>query len=130
MIMDYNAQFSDAQTLVSTSLTIYSTILDFEAADPNSGSGTPVWVVCKLATALNSGNLTVALQDSALSATVFVALATRVFSIADTDAVGDELLTIPLPMEHKRYLRMTYVVSASVATGSVDAYLAANPPRT
>ncbi|HET6453497.1 MAG TPA: hypothetical protein VFI02_03755, partial [Armatimonadota bacterium] len=71
--MDYNAQFSDAQTVTATASVAATNILDTEVADSNVGSGTPIWVVCRVSTVFNgSGTVLVTLQDCATSGGTYV----------------------------------------------------------
>ena len=132
MIMDYNAQFSDAQSAVTTASISSTNVLDTEVADSNVGSGTPIWVICRVNTAFTgSGLITIALQDCATSGGTYVSrLATATLSLLETDAVGDDLLVVPLPSEHQRYLKLLYTnTHGSAATGAVDAYLCLNDPH-
>ena len=132
MIMDYNAQFSDAQSAVTTASISSTNVLDTEVADSNVGSGTPIWVVCRVGTAFSgSGVLTVALQDCATSGGTYVTrLTTATLSLLECDAVGDDLLVTPLPSEHQRYLKLLYTnTHNSGAAGAIDAYLCLNDPH-
>ena len=131
MIMDYNAQFSDAQSITAAS-TSSSNTLDMEVADSNQGSGTPIWVVCRVSTAFTgSGTFAVVLQDCATSGGTYVSKFTTVaYSLLETNAVGDDLLVMPLPAEHQRYLKLVYTNGHnSAAACVVDAYLALNDPH-
>lgn len=128
MIMDSNAVFSDAQSFTSTAAS--TNVIDCQVADANLGSGTPIWLVCRVNTAFNgSGAITATLQTCATSGGTYLTVVSgRSLSTADSTA-GDDVLTIPLPPDHLRFLRVYYTVTHnSAAAGAVDAYLAANAP--
>lgn len=132
MLMDYNAQFSDAQSMVKTATgtTASTNVLDTEAADSNLGSGTPIWVVCRVSTAITCNGMSVNFEDCATSGGTYVTrLVSEAYSIGAVDAVGDDLLVIPLPSEHQRYIRLLYNQLGTIGAGAVDAYLCLNDPH-
>jgi hypothetical protein len=131
MLMDYNAQFSDNQSIVSTASIDSTNVLDFETADANTGAGVPIWVICRVHTAFTgSGTLAVVLKTCDTSGGTYVTRFTTVgYSLLETDVAGDDLLVIPLPQEHQRYMKLTYTNGHnSGAAGAVDAYLSTNDP--
>jgi hypothetical protein len=132
MIMDYNAQFSDNQTLVATATTVTGTnYIDFENALANAGSGTPIWVVCRVHTACTGlATIVVALQDCDTSnGTYITCLNGRTLSLAEVDAAGDYMLVAPIPAKHQRYLGIRATIGTSATAGTMDAYLCLNDPR-
>lgn len=132
MIMDYNLVLSDGQSIVTTASIDSTNTLDTEVANSNLGSGTPIWVICRVSTAFTgSGTLAVVFKDCATSGGTYVSRFTTVaYSLGETDAFGDDLLVMPLPQEHQRYIKLTYTNGHnSAAAGAVDAYLALNDPR-
>jgi len=131
MILDYNAQFSDAQTLVAASLIFPATYdIDCESGVSDLGAGTPIWVVCKVNTVCAGlATISVALQDSAAGSTYVTRYTTYAYSLGQVDAVGNTLLSMPLPADHARYLRLLYTITTSATAGAVDAFLCNAPPR-
>ena len=136
MIMDYNLVFSDAQvppTPVSADFAS-TNLIDTEYADHNLGAGTPIWVVCVLndgQSGTTAETLSVELRDCATSGGTYVAILEGYSWSGGELTVGRHLLAVPLPTKHKRYLRLYFDCSAGLVwTGTIDAYLALNAPRT
>ena len=133
MLMDYNAQFSDNQSLVKTATgtTVSTNVIDTEYADSNLGAGTPIWIVCKVHTAVTCNGLSVNFEDCATSGGTFVVrYVSEAYSTGAVDAAGDDLMVIPMPTEHQRYVRLQYNLLATIGAGTADAYLTTNAPRT
>lgn len=95
---------------------------DFKQENPNSGSyNTPLVVVVQVSTAgTGSGTVTLALQDSAdgSSFATVVSLA----ALAGTSLTAGKEIVIPMPIEHRRYVRLSGTVSGTL-TGAVTVYL-------
>lgn len=95
---------------------------DFKQENPNSGSyNTPLVMVIKIATAgTGSGTVTLAVQDSADGSSF--ASVVSIAALAGTDLVAGKDIVIPMPIEHRRYVRLSGTVSGTL-TGAVTAYL-------
>jgi hypothetical protein len=140
MIIDSNNVFSDAQSLVANNATdIASTnLINWGAADPNLGGGTPVWLNVSASAAIvsgaNTGSLTVELQDCATDGgTYAVLVASKDWTTLEleTGAAGLQLLMVPIPRDHKQFMRVKYIKTGQVCdtTGTVEAYLTSGAPR-
>jgi hypothetical protein len=111
----------------------YSTnVLDTEVADSNLGGGTPIWLVCRVNTTFSgtSGTMIVALQDGSVSGTLNDKIISQTFTTVLLSK-GADLLTIPLPVDHLRYLRMRYTPATGTGytAGKIDAFLTLSAPR-
>lgn len=131
MLLD-KMQFSDAQAQTASTVEYSTNVLDTEFADSNLGGGTPIWLVCRVNTTFSgtSGTFIVALQEGSVSGT-FV---NKIVSPTYTTALlvkGFDLLTIPLPVDHLRYLRIGYTpaTGSGYTAGKLDAFLTLNAPR-
>ena len=135
MILDYNLMMSDDQAIptpVSADFASTNT-LDTEVVDSNLGAGTPLWVVVQMKnkqTGTTAETLAVGLQDCATSGGTYATIALgRTFSGGEF-IYAPTLMAIPLPANHKRYLKILYDCNAELVwTGSVSAYLSLNAPK-
>ena len=134
MIIDANNVFMNAQELSDTSAAEVSTdLVDFEAANPNLGGGTPIWLHCRVnvAHAGPAGQLVAVQLESSDSAsgTYTDDLVSRTWSVLEMTA-GTELLTTPIPLKHLRYMRVAFTkTGAGFSAGSIDAFLTSGAPR-
>lgn len=133
MIIDYNNIFSDAQECLSTATS--TNVIDTEVADSNLGAGTPIWLHVKvntafaIATSTSTGGYYI-FQDCATSGGTYETLLQSGDQSSGIYVKGYDVLTVPLPNKHMRYLRGRWVSSgASCSAGKLDAFLAAHAPR-
>lgn len=126
--------FSDAQALVASGAENSTNVLDTEFASSNLGGGTPIWLVCRVNTQMTSATsatLIVSLTSSATSNGTYTSDAiSRTWTVGQL-VKGLDLLTIPLPADHLRYLKVVYTqaVGSGWSAGNVDALLTLNVPR-
>ncbi len=126
--------FSDAQEVTTSGATTSTSTLDMEFANPNLGAGTPIWLWCRVNTTFAGvgETLDAQLQDCATSGGTYNKIA-QGFAFSNGEAVkGLDLLTIPLPAKHKRYLKLMYTTSTGSGwtAGNIDAFLTLAAPRT
>lgn len=123
--------FSDAQTSTSSTTDASTNVIDTEVAASNLGGGTPVWLVTRVNTAFSgsSGTFWAVLQDGASSGS-FTTLIIGPTVTTVILAKGFDLLTIPLPVEHRRYLRMLYqqASGSGYTGGKIDSFLTLAAP--
>jgi hypothetical protein len=138
MIIDSKNVFSDAQECLSTAAS--TNVIDTEisinsAGNSNIGAGTPLWVHVRVNTAYAIATSTSTggyyqFQDCATSNGTYRTLWATADNSTGVYVAGYNILTIPLPNSHYRYLRGRWVSSgASASTGKIDAFLAAHAPR-
>lgn len=124
-LLDGTLEFSDAQAVTDTAVS--ENVIDCGIADANLGAGTPKWLVVEVAeTFTGATSMVVTLQHGATSSPTDVLLATA----AHLEAVlvkGFRALMVPLPAEHKRYLRLNYTVDGTHGAGAVNAYFTLAP---
>lgn len=130
MILDANLRFSNAQAITATAAS--TNIIDQKIALRDAGTGTPLYVVVVITTAMtNTGTVLVSLESD--STTTMTPDKTRdIIPIPAGSAVGDTFQAVLSPggaVEQLRYLGLRYTVSGTVDTGNVIAYLTQNPPR-
>ena len=135
MIMDNNLIFSDAQvppTPLSADF-VSTNVLDTEVALSNIGPGTPLWVIVKMndiQIGTTAETLSVELQDCTTSGGTFAVIAEGKTFSGGEFANAPTLLAIPIPTVSRRYLKISYDGNAGLVwTGTVDAYIALNAPR-
>ena len=126
-------QFSDAQTSTSSTVFNSTNTLDTEATDSNLGAGTPIWLVTRVNTAFagTSGTYIVKLQHCATSGGTYLDLLVSATYTTTQLVKGFDLMTVPLPVEHQRYLKLTYTQATGTGypTGKIDAFLTTQAPR-
>jgi hypothetical protein len=126
--------FSNAQTLAASSAENSTNTLDTEVASSNLGAGTPIWLVVRVNTTFTNasagGTETVSLQSSAASASGFAANLTGPTVTVGVMVKGLDLLTVPLPADHLRYLKVVYTPASCSGwtAGAVDAFLTTASP--
>jgi len=136
MIMDDNLIFSDAQvppTPLSGDFTSTDSI-DTEVASSNLGAGTPIWVIVKMndiQIGTTAETLQIDVTDcTATSGTYAAIIMGRIFTGGEF-VKAPTLLAAPLPADHRRYLQINYSGNTGLVwTGTVDAYLSLNAPKT
>lgn len=130
MYRDLNLVFSEAQAETTATSHASSTTIDFEKANPNFGKGRPKWVDCVVDAAFGGGTaptLQVKLQDSADNATWTDLLVSEAYAKSLLTA-GFPLMSVPLPAQHKRYLRLLYIIGTSAFTaGAVNGWIGLAP---
>lgn len=116
MIIDKFLQVSDAQAVTSTAAS--TNVIDFGQTNPNSGLSdhlTMAVTVDETVTAAGAATVTFAVQDSADNSSWADVAATAAIGKAALPA-GAQVL-IPMPLQHRRYVRVNY----TVATGPLTA---------
>lgn len=140
MLIDERTEFADA-TALSTSGTGRANVgdvVDLGAASSDLGHGTPVYLVIRISTAVDSSTdgasvsfilcsdagETIAADGSATDHIITPA-------IAEATLVAGYTLKIPLPNgDYERYLGIQQNVSGEAVTaGAFDAFLTDNPPK-
>lgn len=117
MLFDNDLIFSEAQAVTATAA---STVIDCGQAILTTGlnGGMNLFAVALATTDFTgSGTIDVQLQHSDASGGTFTTVASS-GPIVATDIAA---VKIPMPLAHKRYLRLNYVVSGTVATGKITA---------
>ena len=126
MILDKNLVFSDAQAETSVAAQDSTNVIDTGIADSNLGAGTPLWVNVQVNTTVTSSGaatVSVALHDSSDGST-YAAIWTSAAYAKATLVAGFVMMSIPLPSEHERYLKVVYTIATSVLTaGAFDAWI-------
>lgn len=116
MIIDKLLQVSDDQAVTATAAS--TDVIDFGQVNPNSGLSDRLSMVVTVgegATATGAATVTFAVQDSADNSSFA--------DVASTAAIGKASLglgaqvVIPMPVLHRRYVRLNY----TVATGPLTA---------
>lgn len=116
MIIDKALQVSNEQTVTASAAS--TDVIDFGQANPNSGvSGmlSAVVTVDVAATAAGAATVTFSVQDSADNSAFTDVAATG--AIGKAALVAGKQVVIPMPVEHRRYVRAYY----TVATGPLTA---------
>ena len=124
--------FSDAQVATSSAAFASTNVLDTEVAASNIGGGTPLWLICRVNTTFTSlgTSFIASLENATASGGTFVTIAISATYTLGQLVKGFDLLTIPLPVDNLRYLRMMYTPTGTGASaGNIDALLTLNAPR-
>lgn len=133
MVTEKALIFSNAQAITASTATDSTNVIDTEFATPNLGGGTPLWLVCRVNTTFVApgSTLTVKLSSSATSGGTYLTDAQSQAFTVGTCVKGLDLLTIPLPLDHLRYLKLTYTpaTGSGPSAGNIDAYIALTAPR-
>lgn len=115
MIIDKSLQVSNEQTVTASAAS--TDVIDFGQANPNSGMPgmlSAVVTVDVAATAAGAATVTFSVQDSADNSTFT--------DVAVTAPIGKASLTagaqivIPMPVQHRRYVRVYYTVGTGPLT--------------
>jgi len=136
MITEKALILSDAQAITTSSTTNSTNTIDLEFATPNIGGGTPLWLICRVNTLfveVTSGSETfdAQLQNSATSGGTYVKIA-QGYGFSGREVVkGLDLLTIPLPADCLRYLKVVYTTTTGSgwSAGKVDCFIASTAPK-
>ena len=97
-------------------------VLDFGIANPNRGVGNPLEAEITIKTAVAGTSIVFKLQDCDTSGGTYVDIATS--KTYTTAIASGTLVKIPLPDEHRRFLRLAWV-STTITAGTGDGYLQA-----
>ena len=133
MYTDANLIFSDAQAQTTATSHNSTYCIDLQVANPNLGGGTPLWLVVTVNTAftctLTCADFQVKLYGSDNGTTWTIILQSDAYDYGECK-LGRDLMNVPLPAIHGRYLKLKYVITNAVLTaGKWDAYLSLNPPN-
>ena len=127
MKLEYEGQFADNMSLISNA--DFTNILDLGVANPYPGSGTPIWIHCKVHTTLSmadasSSTLTVAFKSAATSDGTYTTHYITSTAAGISLTAGTILIDTPIPHGVMRYVKMTSAVLVTCfSAGTVDAYL-------
>lgn len=115
MIIDKFLQVSDDQAVTTTAAS--TDVIDFGQTNPNTGNNFPTYMVITVSEDVDAaGDATVnfQLQDSADNASFDTLEATS--AIGKAELVAGKQIVIPMPVEHRRYVRVNYVVGTGPLT--------------
>ena|SRR3990167_1316625 len=124
--------FSDAQALTASTVENSTNTLDTEAAASNIGGGTALWLYCRVNTTFTGAHSFVAsLQHCATSGGTFASILVSPTYTNGQLVKGFDILTVPLPNENLRYLKMIYTPSTGSGwtAGAIDALITSQAPR-
>ena len=136
--------FSDAQSIVGSAVVLSTNIVDTEVAGSNLGGGTPVWLVVRVNTAFAQTTSAVTsiafvnlLHGLASGTVTQTLLSGQMITVATTASLtanlgkGADLLTVPLPIDNLRYLRIQFQPTggSGFSAGNIDAFLTTAAPR-
>lgn len=121
MYIDRSLQVSNEQAVTATAAS--TDVIDFGQANPNTGLTdhlTMAVTVDEAATAAGAATVTFAVQDSADNSSWADVAATAAIGKAALPA-GAQVL-VPMPLQHRRYVRVNYVVATGpLTTGKFSA---------
>lgn len=121
MYIDRSLQVSNEQAITATAAS--TDVIDFGQANPNTGLTdhlTMAVTVDEAATAAGAATVTFAVQDSADNSSWADVAATAAIGKAALPA-GAQVL-VPMPLQHRRYVRVNYVVATGpLTTGKFSA---------
>lgn len=122
MLIDNFLTVSDKQAVTATAAS--TDVIDFDQANPNTGmSGGLSMVVSVDTTATSAGASTVAfqVQDCDTSNGTYVTIASS-GAIGKADLVKGAQFIIPMPLEHRQFVRLNYTVgTADLTAGKFNA---------
>lgn len=123
MIIDKFLQLSDKQAVSATAPSTHE--VDFGQPAPNLGlNSQPLYVVITVAeAATGAGKINFALQHSATSGSGYADVLNGVVPAADLKAGAQVVL--PMPVNHKRFVRLNYTVDGAVGNGKYSAQIVA-----
>jgi hypothetical protein len=118
MIFDADLMFSDAQAVTATAVS--DTVIDCGQALLTTGlnrKGELFAVAVAVGDYTGTGTITVELQDCDTDSGTFRTVATS------APVTGDDFVSIvvPMPLSHKRYLKLNYKVDGTVSGGKITA---------
>lgn len=121
MYIDRSLQVSNEQAVTATAAS--TDVIDFGQVNPNTGLTdhlTMAVTVDEAATAAGAATVTFAVQDSADNSSWADVAATAAIGKAALPA-GAQVL-VPMPLQHRRYVRVNYVVATGpLTTGKFSA---------
>lgn len=136
MVTEKALIFSDAQAITTSSTTNSTNVIDTEFAASNLGGGTPLWLVVRVNTTFvevvsGSETLDASLQTCATSGGTYTKIASGYLYSGRECVKGLDLLTIPLPVDNLRYLKVVYTTTTGSGwtAGKVDAFITLNAPK-
>lgn len=123
MIIDKFLQLSDKQTVSATTPSTHE--VDFGQPTPNLGlNSQPLYVVVTVAEAASgAGKINFALQHSDTVGSGYADALNGVVPAADLKAGAQVVL--PMPIKHKRFVRLNYTVDGAVGSGKFSAQIVA-----
>lgn len=115
MYIDKALQVSNEQAVTATAVS--TDVIDFGQVNPNSGLSdqlTMAITVDETAAAAGAATVTFSVQDSADNATFADVAATA--AIGKATLVAGAQVLIPMPLQHRRYVRVNYTVGTGPLT--------------
>lgn len=123
MIIDKFLQLSDKQTVSATAPSTHEVDLGQPAPNPGLNSQ-PLYVVVTVAEAASgAGKINFALQHSATSGSGYTDALNGVVPASELKAGAQVVL--PMPIQHKRFIRLNYTVDGAVGNGKFSAQIVA-----
>lgn len=120
MIIDYNLQFSDAQSLTADAAS--TQVIDL-GADRNIGPGEPLNIAVTLDVAMGGTAPTMAVQVQTDDNDAFSSPTTILTSRTIADGVAGDSMVISVPDTNERYIRLYYDLGGTSPTATVSASL-------
>ena len=123
MIIDKFLQLSDKQTVSATAPSTHE--VDLGQPMPNLGlNSQPLYVVVTVSEAANgSGKIIFAVQHSDKAGSAYADVLTSEIPAANLKAGAQVVL--PMPIQHKRFIRLNYTVDGAVGNGKFSAQIVA-----
>ena len=123
MIIDKFLQLSNKQTVITTAPSTHE--VDFGQPTPNLGlNSQPLYVVVTVAEEVSgTGKINFALQHSDTAGSGYADALNGVVPAADLKAGAQVVL--PMPIKHKRFVRLNYTVDGVVGIGKFSAQIVA-----
>lgn len=115
MLIDKFLQVSDKQVITASATS--TDVIDFGQATPNMGITDRMYMqigVAQAVTAAGAATVQFTLQDSADGSTFADVLSTQ--AVAKTDLTAGAQFVIPMPVKHRRYVRVNYTVGTGPLT--------------
>lgn len=135
VVQDYQMDFANAANVAgSISAANYSTnVLDYGVSNPDTGAGTPVWLTLQIITSIAptasaAGTITWIVEHSDDNTTFYTLMTSKAYALSAAEPAratpGFKVFNQPLPVGHKRYLRIARTIAGQVITaGTYDAFL-------
>ena len=129
MFIDKQLVMSEAQAI--TVAADSTNVIDFGAADLNIGQGNPLYVEVWLDTAFTTSaslTLTITLESSADNSTYNAVdkLVIMPATLMSSLLTPKQLVKMSLPENMKRYVKLHYAVSNTIAAGKINAFITIN----
>lgn len=141
MILDELLEISDASALATgTGRALEGDVIDLGATPQDFGTGTPLYLVIQVTTAVTSAGAATVTFELVSDAAAAIATDGSASLHATTEAIGKASLVagytriIPIPpgegTEYERYLGLiTNVGTAALTAGAINAFITATPYR-